>query len=85
MNIRAATSTTHLGRYHVVKRLAAGGMADVLLAKAAGSERHVVVKRIGRAQANDERYVAMFLDEELSAKRTSPSHEMVARRRGATT
>ena len=66
MNIRAATQTTHLGRYHVVKRLAAGGMADVLLARTDGIEgfqRHVVIKRIHAELLEEQRYVKMFLDE----------------------
>jgi serine/threonine protein kinase len=66
VNFRAATSTTHLGRYQVVKRLAAGGMADVLLARTegiAGFERHVVIKRIHAELLEEPRYVKMFLDE----------------------
>ena len=38
-----------LGRYAVLKHLASGGMADVLLGRAEGIEgfeRHVVLKRI---------------------------------------
>jgi serine/threonine protein kinase len=66
VNIRAATQTTTLGRYHVVKRLAAGGMADVLLARTDGIEgfqRHVVIKRIHAELLEEPRYVKMFLDE----------------------
>jgi serine/threonine protein kinase len=66
VNFRAATQTTHLGRYQVVKRLAAGGMADVLLARSdgiAGFERHVVIKRIHAELLEEPRYVKMFLDE----------------------
>jgi len=50
----------------VVKRLAAGGMADVLLARTdgiAGFERHVVIKRIHAELLEEPRYVKMFLDE----------------------
>jgi serine/threonine protein kinase len=64
--LRAATQTTNLGRYHVVKRLAAGGMADVLLARTdgiEGFERHVVIKRIHADLSDEARYVTMFLDE----------------------
>ncbi|HEY5949495.1 MAG TPA: serine/threonine-protein kinase, partial [Kofleriaceae bacterium] len=49
-----------------MKRLAAGGMADVLLARAdgiAGFERHVVIKRIHAELLEEPRYVKMFLDE----------------------
>ncbi|HUS32107.1 MAG TPA: serine/threonine-protein kinase [Kofleriaceae bacterium] len=66
MSIRAATETTNLGRYHVVKRLAKGGMADVLLARTigvAGFERHVVIKRIHPELGDEPRYRKMFLDE----------------------
>src|SRR5215467_1297299 len=58
-----------LGRYVVLRRLASGGMADVMLARVdgvegvEGFERHVVVKRIKAAHAKDQRFIAMFLDE----------------------
>jgi len=55
-----------LGRYEILKHLARGGMAEVLLGRTTGIEgfaRHVVIKRIHAAQAHDRRYVAMFLDE----------------------
>jgi hypothetical protein len=61
--VTARAPLLSLGPYRIIKHLAAGGMADVWLAKAPESDRHVVVKCIGRAQANDDRYVAMFLDE----------------------
>ncbi len=50
----------------MVKRLAAGGMADVLLARTDGIEgfqRHVVIKRIHADLLDEQRYVTMFLDE----------------------
>jgi serine/threonine protein kinase len=55
-----------LGRYELVKHLASGGMAEVMLARVTGIEgfeRHVVLKRIRDAQARDARFVQMFLDE----------------------
>jgi serine/threonine protein kinase len=55
-----------LGRYQIIKHLASGGMAQVLLARATGIEgfeRHVVIKRIHRERANNEQVVRMFLDE----------------------
>lgn len=55
-----------LGRYLVLKHLATGGMADVLLARTdgiEGFERHVVVKRIRAEHAKDQRFIQMFLDE----------------------
>ncbi len=55
-----------LGRYMVLKHLASGGMADVLLARTdgiEGFERHVVLKRIRAEHAKDQRFIDMFLDE----------------------
>jgi len=55
-----------LGRYVILKHLASGGMADVLLARTGGMEgfeRHVVIKRIRHELAHDRRFVRMFLDE----------------------
>ena len=55
-----------LGRYQVIRHIASGGMADVLLARAQGIEgfeRHVVLKRIRSEHAKDERFIKMFLDE----------------------
>ncbi|HEX5058500.1 MAG TPA: serine/threonine-protein kinase, partial [Kofleriaceae bacterium] len=55
-----------LGRYSVLKHLASGGMADVLLARTdgiEGFERHVVLKRIRSEHAKDQRFIQMFLDE----------------------
>ncbi len=57
---------TKLGRYEIVKHLANGGMAQVLIARATGIEgfaRHVVVKRIHAEHAADPTFVQMFLDE----------------------
>ncbi|MBL0215728.1 MAG: TonB family protein [Myxococcales bacterium] len=58
--------TERLGRYVVLKHLASGGMADVLLARTdgiEGFERHVVLKRIRAEHAKDQRFIDMFLDE----------------------
>jgi len=57
---------SRLGRYAVLKHLASGGMADVLLARSdgiEGFERHVVLKRIRPEHARDARFIRMFLDE----------------------
>jgi serine/threonine-protein kinase len=62
----AFDTPTRLGRYEVIRHLATGGMAEVLLARghdAAGQLRHVVIKRIRPDQARDHRFVQMFLDE----------------------
>ena len=55
-----------LGRYAVLRHLASGGMADVLLGRTEGIEgfeRHVVLKRIRPEHAKDNRFIQMFLDE----------------------
>ncbi|MBA3541969.1 MAG: serine/threonine protein kinase, partial [Deltaproteobacteria bacterium] len=55
-----------VGRYEVVKHLASGGMADLLLARTSGIEgfqRHVVIKKIRAEQAKDAAFVQMFLTE----------------------
>jgi serine/threonine-protein kinase len=55
-----------LGRYQVLKPLAKGGMAEVLLARAIGLKgfaRHVVIKRIRVENKNDHKAIDMFLDE----------------------
>ena len=57
---------TKLGRYEVLRHLADGGMAQLLLARATGIEgfeRHVVIKQIHAEQARDKAHVDMFLDE----------------------
>jgi eukaryotic-like serine/threonine-protein kinase len=56
----------NVGRYEVVGHLAAGGMAEILLARLTGPsgfERLVVVKRILPQFASTEAFVSMFLDE----------------------
>jgi serine/threonine protein kinase len=55
-----------LGRYQVIKHLASGGMAQVMLAKQSGIEgfeRYVVIKQIHVERARDRNIVKMFLDE----------------------
>ncbi len=50
----------------MLKHIASGGMADVLLARTdgiEGFERHVVLKRIRLEHARDQRFIDMFLDE----------------------
>src|SRR3954447_13458096 len=57
---------SRLGRYSVLKHLASGGMADVLLGRTdgiEGFERHVVLKRIRAEHAKDQRFIRMFLAE----------------------
>jgi serine/threonine-protein kinase len=55
-----------LGKYQLVRHLATGGMAEVILARVRGIEgfeRHVVIKKIRDENARDRRFVQMFLDE----------------------
>jgi eukaryotic-like serine/threonine-protein kinase len=55
-----------IGRYEVLGQLAAGGMAEILLARISGPadfKRAVVLKRILRGYAAKEAFVKMFLDE----------------------
>lgn len=53
-------------RYRVLKRLAAGGMAEVFVAESAGIEgfkKQVAIKRVLPALSRKEQFIAMFLDE----------------------
>jgi serine/threonine-protein kinase len=63
--------------YDLLARLAAGGMAEIFLARAnslAGFERYVVLKRIRPERGDDARWVAMFLDEaRLAAQLQHPN------------
>ena len=62
----AQAPPSSLGRYHILKHLASGGMAELYLARATGIEgfeRYVVVKKILGDHAKDARFVKMFLDE----------------------
>ena len=57
---------THLGSYQILRKLARGGMAEVLLARTLGKqgfERIVVLKQILPKFAERQRYVDLFLDE----------------------
>ncbi len=57
---------TMLGRYEVIRQIASGGMADLLLARARGLEgfeHHVVIKRIRADVDDDQAFIDMFLVE----------------------
>lgn len=61
-----------IGDYQVLTPIAQGGMAQVYLARppgATGAHRQVAVKRLRPDMANDERFVAMFIDELQIASR----------------
>lgn len=66
-----------LGKYQLVRKLAAGGMAEVFLVKAAGArgfEKTLVLKRILPHLAEDEAFVEMFLSEaKLAAQLDHPN------------
>jgi len=62
----ASSEGEQLGRYHLVRKLATGGMAEVFLAKVMGPggfEKSMVIKRILPNLAKDPEFVAMFLQE----------------------
>ena len=62
------------GKYRLLTRLATGGMAEIFLARlsgAAGFQKHLVLKRILPQYAEDEHFVAMFLDEARIAAQIS--------------
>src|SRR5437016_9277531 len=64
--------TTPIGKYKLIKLIAAGGMAEVYLAKqagAAGFEKLVCLKRILPHLARDKQFVDMFLNEARLAAR----------------
>ncbi len=55
-----------IGRYHIIGRIASGGMAEILLAKVLGPggfERPVVIKRVLPHLVNKSEFRDMFLDE----------------------
>jgi len=65
------------GRYHLIERLAIGGMAEVFLGSERGEnalDRLVVVKRILPHLAADQAFVDMFLNEARIAARISHPH-----------
>ncbi len=54
------------GKYQLVERIGAGGMAEIYLARhlgAEGLEKSVVIKRIRPEHAQKPRFIAMFVDE----------------------
>ncbi|TKD08573.1 serine/threonine-protein kinase [Polyangium fumosum] len=63
-----------LGKYQIIRRLAYGGMAEVLLGRLTGTDgfmKEVVVKRVLPQYASNNEFIAMFRDE---ARITSRLH-----------
>src|ERR1700682_3375883 len=63
---------TEIAQFEIVRRLGAGGMAEVFLAKKRGAEgtfKVVVVKRILPAFTTSRRFRSMFIDEAQLATR----------------
>ncbi|MBK7862133.1 MAG: serine/threonine protein kinase [Archangiaceae bacterium] len=66
-----------LGRYQLLKKLGAGGMAEVFLARAAGPggfQKQLVLKLILPAFADDPRFVQLFFREAKIAARLNHPH-----------
>ena len=66
-----------VGKYQLIRKLAAGGMAEVWLAKVAGPmgfEKEVVVKRILPNLAEDAGFLQMFFSEARLAARLNHPH-----------
>lgn len=65
------------GKYHLVDRIAVGGMAEIFLAKTfshGGFEKRLVIKRILSSLTDNEEFVSMFVDEaKLSVLLTHPN------------
>jgi serine/threonine protein kinase len=58
--------TQQIGRYHVMDRIAYGGMAEIFRAKTydhEGSERIVVIKKVLAHLAEDDEFIDMLVDE----------------------
>ncbi len=69
--------TRFVGKYQLIRKLAAGGMAEVYLAKAAGPhgfEKTLVVKCILPHLAQEPAFVRMFLSEAMLAARLNHPH-----------
>ena len=65
------------GKYYLLERISVGGMAEVFKSKSfgeAGFERLVAVKRILPSIAEDQEFIAMFVDEaKLAVQLTHPN------------
>src|SRR5881396_1839712 len=66
-NGQGRTLVTLDGRYHIVERIAAGGMGEVFLAHDAVLAREVAVKVLHRSLAGDQGFVDRFRREARAA------------------
>jgi serine/threonine-protein kinase len=69
-----ADSPKDFGRYELIEQIAAGGMAEIWLARQSSEvdfHRIVVVKKLNEDLAEDERFVGMFLDEARTSAQLS--------------
>ena len=77
MSVTASAMPTALGKYEVLRRLGAGGMAEVFLCRLSGIggfDKRVVVKRVLPHHAHEPLFVEMFLDEaRVAANLTHPN------------
>jgi serine/threonine-protein kinase len=66
MRQTATAQRKQIGKYEVLERIGAGGMAEVFRAKTSGPhgfERHLVIKRMHKELQRDKTLVQMFADE----------------------
>lgn len=66
-----------LGRYKLIKKIGAGGMAEIYLARAFGAqgiEKTLVLKRILPAFVRDAHFITMFVDEAQVASKLNHSN-----------
>jgi tetratricopeptide (TPR) repeat protein len=71
------TAVQSLGRYTVLRKIGAGGMAEVFLARfrgAQGAEKLLVIKKIHPVFASSSRFISMFVDEAKVAMRLNHSN-----------
>jgi serine/threonine protein kinase len=72
MSSGATLLPTQLGEFEIIRRLGAGGMAEVFVAKRQGAEgtyKILVLKRILPAHGASRRFRSMFVEEALLATR----------------
>lgn len=66
MNAPEQEPPKRIGKYEILRRLAYGGMAEVLLGRVAGADgfsREVVIKRVLPQHSDNGAFIAMFRDE----------------------